>query len=490
MPGALAQALVTEGHADPEAAAGAVADALASGPFSVARKGYMAVASRLGLAPRVFVSATAHYSLTKACNVLGYGEDAMRLVPVTDRFRLDIDALEEMLGELSDQEYVAAVVGVLGTTEEGAVDPLHAVQALRERLAAEANMAFWLHTDAAYGGYVASVFRGHKVDSDDPARILYEYATAIDASEPVHNIAGQATEILEEDVRWDDPDVYSACLAVGGSDSVTVDPHKLGYVPYPAGLVAFKDARVTDLLAQRAPYLSEFASTGGRGSEDPVDAVGPYILEGSKPGAAAVACWLAHTAIPLDASGHGQIVRSTLLSAAKLARYLEEHRHLYGQLERELNDDEAGAEPFCFRPILKPDLNIVCFVAVPMAFEGERLVPTAVDLARINALTREIHGLMCGPMKGGMPYRHPFYVSRTEFGVNQYSPESMGPLLDRLRASEDDYRRNGLFVLRSVVMNPLYRLAETESGKDYLLDFVRDLHSAARRSLTKLAPDG
>ncbi len=490
LPGRLTRALI-DGGEDAESAAALVGHALSGGQYGIARAGYAAVAARLGLKPRVFVSAAAHYSIKKAANVLGYGEDAVRLIPVTERFRADVDALEQMVDELGPTEYVAAVIGVVGSTEEGAVDPVDEILALRERHAREADRSFWVHADAAYGGYVASVFRGLAVSPTPagPDPPIESWIAAVDATEAVAPLIGEEPE---PDVTWADPAVYAAYLALGGVDSITIDPHKLGYVPYPAGLVAFRDARVTDLLARKAPYLSEFGDSAPRAEaapstrrppeDGPIHAVGPYILEGSKPGAAAVACWLAHTSIPLDASGHGRMVGQTLLSAAKLARYLERHRELYSELEA-----EAGAEPFTFLPIATPDTNIVCFVAAPMALEDGRLVAQQGELRRINALNRRLHSVIGGPDEGGMPYRHPFYVSRTEFGPEDYSAASIAPLLERLSVSAADYAANGLFVLRSVVMNPLYQLAEQEAGRDYLLDFVRELHAVARKELTALA---
>ena len=39
-----------------------------------------------------------------------------------------------MLFDLDDRDYIAAVVGIVGTTEEGAVDPIHEIKFLRDDL--------------------------------------------------------------------------------------------------------------------------------------------------------------------------------------------------------------------------------------------------------------------------------------------------------------------------------------------------------------------
>lgn len=49
--------------------------------------------------------------------------------------------------------------------------------------------------------------------------------------------------------------VYDAFLSVREADSITVDPHKLGYIPYAAGAYVARNREVTDFIAQRAAYV-------------------------------------------------------------------------------------------------------------------------------------------------------------------------------------------------------------------------------------------
>ncbi|BDP86792.1 hypothetical protein EfmAA818_03880 [Enterococcus faecium] len=49
------------------------------------------------------------------------------------------------------------MVAVVGTTEEGQVDSVDKIVQLRERLKDE-GIYFYLHVDAAYGGYARFVF--------------------------------------------------------------------------------------------------------------------------------------------------------------------------------------------------------------------------------------------------------------------------------------------------------------------------------------------
>ncbi len=56
---------------------------IAQSQFNVAHQGLPAVIGRIGMTPILLVSTAAHYSVVKAANLLGYGERAVRAVPVT-----------------------------------------------------------------------------------------------------------------------------------------------------------------------------------------------------------------------------------------------------------------------------------------------------------------------------------------------------------------------------------------------------------------------
>src|SRR5690606_21825630 len=104
--------------------------------------------------PVVLASQAVHYGWAKGLDVVGLGASALRLLPVDARVRLDVDALAEAVrAHAAQEEAVLMVVGILGTTEEGAVDPLHRIEALRPMLAAE-GLTVWHHADAAFGGYL------------------------------------------------------------------------------------------------------------------------------------------------------------------------------------------------------------------------------------------------------------------------------------------------------------------------------------------------
>ncbi|MEZ5313564.1 MAG: pyridoxal-dependent decarboxylase [Thermoanaerobaculia bacterium] len=228
---------------------------------SVARVGYQEYGRRLAIEfgdplppAAVLVPSTAHYSWQKVVRALGIGADQLVHVPVDGRFRMDTAALWSTLERLaSSRTPVLAVVAVLGTTEESAVDRVDEILAVRRRAERDLGLTFPLHVDGAWGGYAVAVTR-----EPDGSRRPYERALAADP-----------------DGAWPSREVYDALVAVEECDSITIDPHKFGYVPYPAGAVLFRDRRVRELVATDAPYVFQ------AGSPESVSAIGPYILEGS-----------------------------------------------------------------------------------------------------------------------------------------------------------------------------------------------------------------
>ncbi len=65
------------------------------------------------------------------------------------------------------------MVAVVGTTEEGQVDRVDQIVELREKLKDE-GIYFYLHVDAAYGGYARSLFL-NEADEFVPYASLAEF---------------------------------------------------------------------------------------------------------------------------------------------------------------------------------------------------------------------------------------------------------------------------------------------------------------------------
>ncbi|GHH62901.1 amino acid decarboxylase [Kitasatospora indigofera] len=154
--------------------------------------------------PLVFASQAAHFSVQRAAALLGLGERAVVAVPVDRELRMDPDGLARAMAQaVWEGGTPLAVVATAGTTDTGAVDPLHRAADLAARYGA------WLHVDAAYGGGALL--------SDRLAPLLDGIARA---------------------------------------DSVSLDWHKLGWQPAAAGVFLARRAETYVSLLRRAVYLN------------------------------------------------------------------------------------------------------------------------------------------------------------------------------------------------------------------------------------------
>jgi glutamate/tyrosine decarboxylase-like PLP-dependent enzyme len=379
----------------------------ALGRHSLSRLGYQEFGRRLAegfgdaLPPAVvLVPSTAHYSWEKICRSLGIGADQLVRVPVDRRFRMEPDALRATLAELAARKQpVISCVAVIGTTEESAVDRLDLVVQARDEAANEHRLAFHLHADAAWGGYAASILH----DRDGRRRSYRD------------TLADYTPEL------WPEEGVYCALAVLEHTDSVTIDPHKLGFVPYPAGAVSFRDRRVRDLVSTEAPYIfHEGASEWAY--------IGRFIFEGSKPGASAAGVWMSHQVLPLNASGYGRLIGETAKGALAL------HRRLEG----------GDWGPFSMVLLPRPDLNIVCFAI------GH---PTLESLEATNAFCDRIYRAMSAS-DDRAARQIDYFVTKTVLRPDEYGRSAV-PLVDRLGFTEQDYlRAKGLSVIRSTVMDP------------------------------------
>lgn len=424
--------------------------AMSGSPFSVADRGIAAVLGKLGSQPALLVPESHHYCFEKALDLLGLGRTALVSVPVDEDFRQSTPDLEAALDRCeAEGRHILAVVGVVGTTEEGAVDPIEEIVALRAKREAQGRASFWLHADGAYGGYLRTV--------TIPERIgLGPSTTRVRIGESMHDLA----------IQLPDHEECEALASLGSCDSVTIDPHKLGYVPYPAGAVLFKNDLVKPVARQYAPYLDD--GPGDIERERQSDAVGLFALEGSKPGATAAAVWLSHTLIPLDTSGHGRLIREGIRGACELHALLCEYPALAGNRNGRL--PRMRAEPLCV-----PGSNIVCYAFVPAA-EG---ATATRGLADINALNSRIYERF-SVQSGKRVQEQSYFVSRTSLSIQRYGMQAVGLFLERLGVSERDYAEHGVFLLRSVIMNPWLELAKGR-GRYYLSELVAELFRVAEQ---------
>ena len=230
-----------------------------------------------------YASKAAHGCISRAMDIAGFGTDALRKIDVDADHRIDVAALRARIAvdrEVGFKPFL--VTASAGTVDIGAIDDLKAIaQLCREE-------GIWFHVDGAFGALA--------IFSPELAPLLDGIALA---------------------------------------DSIALDFHKWGQVPYDAGFLLVRDGeRHRQAFAQPAAYLSREARGLAAGSVWPCD-LGPDLSRGFR----ALKTWFTLKTFGTDRLGE------VIARSCALARYLETRVLAEPRLE-----------------LLAPvNLNIVCF---------------------------------------------------------------------------------------------------------------------------------
>ncbi|MEW6469481.1 MAG: aminotransferase class V-fold PLP-dependent enzyme [Bacteroidota bacterium] len=137
----------------------------------------------------IYLSQQAHHSVAKAIRIAGLGECLIRYVPLDERYRMKASELEKQVAADKKKNLNPfLVIASAGTTDTGAVDPLHEIGKIT------AKHKLWYHIDAAYGGFFVLTKEGKK-----------------------------------------------KLKGIERSDSLSIDPHKGLFLPYGLGAVLVRD---------------------------------------------------------------------------------------------------------------------------------------------------------------------------------------------------------------------------------------------------------
>ncbi|MFU8877307.1 MAG: pyridoxal phosphate-dependent decarboxylase family protein, partial [Wenzhouxiangellaceae bacterium] len=398
--------------------------------------------------PCVMVPVTAHYSWEKALKLLGMGSANLVGIQVNERMRMDADALDRALERAhADKRGVLAVVGVLGSTEYGSIDPVDRIVGLRQRWR-KRGLDFGIHIDAAWGGYLSSIFRDENGGLINHAELRKRF----------HFFPSEA--------------VYHAFAALRHADSITVDPHKLGFIPFGCGAYVARNRAMTDFISQKAAYVFD-ADDSEAEYQRRFHNLGKYIIEGSKPGAAAAAAWITHRVVPLNHRHFGRLCAETVRNCEYFFEHIDELAH-------DLEGVARIVLPF------EPDTNLVCLAINP---EGNR------NLGAMNSFGKRLYQQL--RVGTGLDSRQrQFFGSRTMVSRHSLSDAVATRLCESLDldpatfvAEPDDSgdQADSLFLLRHTLMNPWLagRRPGTESGgMNYLDRYCRWLGELVRTELS------
>lgn len=94
----------------------------------------------------IYVSDQTHASVAKGLHIIGFDRAQVRVIPTDERFRMDMQCLEQAAAEdAAAGKRPFAVVASVGTTNTGSVDPLPEIAAFCRAC------DMWLHIDGAFG---------------------------------------------------------------------------------------------------------------------------------------------------------------------------------------------------------------------------------------------------------------------------------------------------------------------------------------------------
>jgi aromatic-L-amino-acid/L-tryptophan decarboxylase len=160
----------------------------------------------------LYTSNQGHSCLQKVVQLLGFGSNALRQIPVDAEYRLDVAHLKtQIAADRAAGFRPVCVAASAGTVNTGAIDPLEALADLCD------EEGLWLHVDGAYGGL----------------GILAEQTGGIEG-------------------------LYRG---LEHADSLAVDPHKWMYIPVECGCVLVRAASaMRNTFSLVPPYLRDQAA--------------------------------------------------------------------------------------------------------------------------------------------------------------------------------------------------------------------------------------
>ena len=230
-----------------------------------------------------YTSSDSHSCLERAMEIAGMGGHQLRKIQIDDRHQMNLVALRENIERDRALGLTPfCIIGTAGTVNVGAIDDLSGIAEI-----ARAE-AMWFHVDGACGA-----------------------------------------------LGMMSPKIGSKMIGIQQADSLALDFHKWGQVPYDAGFILVRDSRLHfDTFASSADYLRRETRGMAAGSPWPCD-FGPDLSRSFK----ALKVWFTMQVFGSD----------------RLARMIERSCELAEYLASRI---EASEELELLAPV---NLNIVCF---------------------------------------------------------------------------------------------------------------------------------
>ena len=259
----------------------------------------------------VIVPESAHYSIHKAADLMG-----LKVIQtgLDEDFRADASLINDSLNKKT-----LAVVATAGTASLGAVDPVEEIN--------ELCAGTFLHLDAAFGGFILPFLENNTINFE------------------LENL-----------------------------DTITIDPHKMGCCPMPAGAILFRDASYAEKMSVQPAYIPVSTST----------------LSGSRSGGSIAAVWASIRYLGLD--GYRRIVEGCMENTRLLCSRIrnisgaglvtEPQLNIVGIKLPEIDRTAAELRKMGWSVAVNSELSCIRFVVMPHVTR-ETISEFAKDLQRI-----------------------------------------------------------------------------------------------------------
>ncbi len=341
--------------------------------------------------PALLVPDSKHYSWIKAASLLGIGRSNLITVELNKYGQICTQDLKRKVSFcIKEDKPIISLTSVFGSTELGTIDAIYDIDTILKTYQKK-GINLWHHVDAAYGGFFACL-KNSKSASNHLLKSIQTLKT---------------------------------------TQSITIDPHKLGYIPYSAGVFICRSPQDYYLYSTTAPYVDFKAQ------KDP----GPYTIEGSRSATGAAAMYVTARSIGLNKNGYGKILERTLEVAKKIKK-------------------EAIKQDLPLLFVKTAGTNIVCFA---VGKPGD-------SLTKVNRVTKKL----LTKISSKKNRKNSFFVSKTHLNTNYKNLIKEFSLQYSLDQDTDE-----LHLIRLTVMNPF--MDNIHSKVNYISEFINYLKLSLNR---------
>lgn len=172
--------------------------------------------------PEIIISPTVHFSIQKAIKILGL---VPKIADINEQYKLKPLSVANLINPNT-----IAIIATAGSSEFGSIDPIEDIGLIA------AHAGIYFHVDAATGGFIIPFAKkvGYKLPAFD--------------------------------------------FSVQGVCSITIDPHKYGLAPIPAGCVLFKDKSIQNAVLNESFFWGTPDHTTFIGTRPGASALAVYAV--------------------------------------------------------------------------------------------------------------------------------------------------------------------------------------------------------------------